>query len=138
MAAGGIRMIPTGARLYLRDQITVPGLTVLPFGVSGPFDPPALVIGQPDVTFAEWGCTNRVTIGLAVVARHHPEGAEATIRDLDTLWVTVAWRLLDVIRTDPTLGGFVTDTTLKSAQFGDFVVAGSEYPCQNLTIETYV
>ena len=78
-------MIPAGARSYIADQVLVDGLTVMPFGVTGPFQPPALVFGQPDVEFGDWGCAHKITIGLAVVVRHHPEGPEATIRDLDLL-----------------------------------------------------
>lgn len=131
-------MIPSGARLWLRDHLAVEGLTVLPFGVTGQFQPPALVLGQPDVEFGSWGCVHKVTIGLAVVVRHHPEGPEATIRDLDRVWPQVATQILDLIRTDPTLGGFVTNTELTTAVYGDFIVAGTAYPAQNLTLETYV
>lgn len=112
--------------------------TVLPYGVVGPFQPPCLVIGQPDVEFGDWSCTDRVTVGLAVVVRDHPEGPAATQRSLETLWPQVAAALKAAFHADETLGGLVTTAQLVRADFGDFVVQGSPYPAQNLTIEIYL
>ena len=114
-----------------------PGTPVLPYGVFGPFDPPAVVIGEPDTDFDAWSCTDTATLGLAVVVRHEPAGARDTARALGELWPTVAAAVRRLITADDTLGGLVTSTVLKSATFGDFVVAGQPYPAQLLTLEIH-
>lgn len=112
--------------------------TVLPYGVVGPFQPPCVVIGQPDVEFGEWSCTDKATVGLAVVVRDHPEGPAATQQSLETLWPRVAAAVKAVFHADQTLGGLVTTAQLVRADFGDFMVQGTPYPAQNLTVEIYL
>ena len=122
----------------LRTAVPYGRAEVLPYGVVGPFQPPVVVIGQPDVEFTEWGCTDKVTIGLAVVVRDHPEGAAATQQELETLWPQIADAVKSVFHADETLGGLVTTARLVRADFGDFMVHGTPYPCQNLTCEIYL
>jgi hypothetical protein len=50
-ADGGVRVITPEIREQLAALLVVelgPGTPVLPYGVFGPFDPPAVVIGEPD------------------------------------------------------------------------------------------
>lgn len=112
-------------------------VSVLPRGVVGPFSPPVLVFGQPDVEFRSWGCEDLVTLGMAVVVRHHPDGPAETQRELEDLWPQVAAEVKGLLHDDPRLGGHVTTAELKSAEFGDFEVQGQTYPAQQLTIEIF-
>jgi len=112
--------------------------SVLPYGVVGPFQPPVVVLGQPDVEFGAWGCEDKHTYGAAVVVRDHPDGPAATQQQLEGLWPQVAAAFRAAFRADQTLGGVVTDAQLTSATFGDFMVQGTPYPAQQLTIEIYL
>ena len=111
---------------------------VLAFGVTGPFQPPCAVLGQPDVDYDVQPCVAKVTIGLAVVVRHHPQGPEATQRDLETLWPQVAAAVRDLEHTDPTLGGQINDFHLTRAEFGSFDAQGNSFPAQNLVLEIHL
>ncbi|MDO5534371.1 MAG: hypothetical protein Q4F65_06950 [Propionibacteriaceae bacterium] len=111
---------------------------VLPHGVDGSFAPPVLVIGQPDVEFRAWGCEDLVTIGLAVVVRHHPDGPAATQRALEELWPQVAAQVKSLCHEDPSLGGLVTLAELKTAEFGDFTVQGQSFPAQQIALNVFV
>ena len=112
--------------------------SMLPYGVVGPFQPPVMVLGQPDVEFGAWGCTDKVTIGLAVVVRDSPEGAAATQQQLEGLWPVVAAAVKAAFAADETLGGLVAEAHLVGATFGDFMVQGTPLPAHNLTIEIHV
>lgn len=135
-------MMSPAVRVALADavrwQLPAGVATVLPYGVVGPFQPPCVVLGQPDVEFGDWLCTDKVTVGLAVVVRDHPEGPAATQQSLETLWPQVAAAVKAALHSDQTLGGLVTTAQLVRADFGDFMVQGTPYPAQNLTIEIYL
>lgn len=134
-------MITAAAREYLADQLRpVLGAdaVILPYGVAGPFQPPAVVFGQPDVEFDEWGASHKVLFGMAVVVRQHPEGPSATQRELEGLWPRVARALLDITREDRTLGGHVDHAAVKQSQFGDLLVQGTPFPAQNIILEIFV
>lgn len=135
-------MITTATRerlaQLLGEQLGEPApATVLPYGVTGAFQPPVIVLGQPDVEFGDWGCTDKNTLGVAVVVRDDPTGPVATQKALDRLWPQVAAALKAVFAADPTLGGQVTHSELKTAEYGTFVVQAKSFPAQNLTINLY-
>lgn len=136
-------MITAAARLALADQLESElagqgvDVPVLPYGVLGAWQPPAVVLGMPDVTFDAWACVDQVVLGVAVVVRHEPEGPAATAQRLEELWPAAAAALRAVIATDATLGGAVVETVLKEAAFGDFIVAGQSFPAYLLTLEIH-
>lgn len=141
MAAGGVLVITTAVRerlaQLLGEQLSEPIPAVLPYGVTGPFQPPAVVIGMPDVEFGEWGCTDKSVLGMAVVVRDHPDGPVETQRELDELWPRVAQALKAIFQGDPTLGGLVTHAELRTAEYGSLLVQGRTFPAQQLTTHIY-
>ena len=120
----------------LGEQLGESPARIYPHGIAGVLELPAIVFGQPDVEFGEWGCTDKNVLGIAVVVRDEPTGPIDTIRALDDLWPQVAGALKRVC-TDPTLGGLVDHADLATADFGSFTVAGRTFPAQNITINIY-
>ena len=121
----------------LADELAGVAVAVLPYGVTGPFQPPCVVLGQPDTEFGDFLCVDKNTLGLAVVVRDHPQGPAATQQELEGLWPQVAAAVKRLLQADNTLGGLVVDARLMSAEFGDLVVQGQPFPAQQLTLEIY-
>ena len=120
----------------LGEQLGESPARIYPHGIAGVLELPAIVFGQPDVEFGEWGCTDKNVMGVAVVVRDEPTGPTDTIRALDELWPQVAAALKRVV-SDPTLGGVVDHAELAAAEFGSFAVAGRTFAAQNITINIY-
>ena len=110
---------------------------VLPRGVDGPFDPPVVVLGQPDVEFDVEPCLDKWTLSVAVVVRVDPSGMTATQTQLEELWPAVATAVREMCSDDQSLGGLVASARALSADFGDFKVGSQTFPAQAIQLEIY-
>lgn len=127
----------TGLRDYLADRIATDDVTVYPAGVSdGPFVLPALIIGQPEVTFAVQPCLDRYSLPVAVVVARGVSDRETQAR-LESVWTDTAELARLLFDSDAQLGGLVAAVRLVDARFGLFGIQGQEYPAQHLSIEIF-
>lgn len=128
-------------RAWLTDTLTsgLPdAVTVLPRGVDGPFTPPAVLLGQPDVDFDAGQLvarTDRVLWPVAVVVRQAPDGPAATQAELEDLWPVVAGVLRNALDADPDMGGLCSAAWVASSSFGSLQVQGAAFPAQEITVE---
>ena len=111
------------------------GVTVCPWLVEGTAELPAVILGLPDVEFSDWGCSDRVTLGIAVVIAWNTSGPWATARELEELWPVVAEAVRSMTLENPDLDGLVSDCRLVQGVAGDFSVQGVQCPAQLLTLE---
>ena len=127
----------TALRDYLAGRIATDDVTVYPAGVSdGPFTAPALIIGQPEVTFAAQPCLDRYSLPVAVVVARGVSDRETQAR-LEQVWTDTAELARMLFASDAQLGGLVAAVRLVDARFGLFGVQGQEFPAQHLSIEIF-
>lgn len=111
-------------------------LGVHPRGIDGVFQPPAAVLGQPDVEYGVQPCgICRYELPVAVVVGRPGFDDTATLAELERHWQAVVAALQGLIGEGvlDVLG--VVDATVTRSDAGSFLVQGQSYPAYAITVE---
>lgn len=112
------------------------GLGVHPRGIDGAFQPPVVVLGQPDVEFDVQPChIHRYGMPVAVAVGRPGFDEIATQAELEGRWLEVAVALQELVDEGVLDALGVVDATVTRSDSGSFTVQGQSYPAYSITIE---